>query len=201
MIKICGIRELMIAEVAVEAGATAIGLVFSDSPRCVSIADAARICDALPDGIERIGVFRKDGLPHLPEILNRVNLTALQIHRAEELPETMHGREVIPGVRAEFIEDFPHRRLLVDSPFGEGSGVSWDVSTLLQYTGSRRIVVAGGLTPQNVAAVIEKSRPAGVDVSSGVESAPGKKDAGLVRAFVQAAQEAMKSAAKAGTTQ
>lgn len=200
MIKICGIRDSKIAEVAVEAGATAIGLVFSDSPRCVSIADAASICDSLPDGIERIGVLRRDGLPHLPEILGHVNLTALQIHRAEELPETMHERDVIPGIRAEFIEDFPHRRVLVDSPFGEGSGVSWDVSTLLQYSGRRSIIVAGGLTPENVASVIEKSRPTGVDVSSGVESAPGKKDPGLIRAFVQAAQQALRSVTQAGTT-
>jgi phosphoribosylanthranilate isomerase len=193
MIKICGIRDVKTAEVAVEAGATAIGFVFSDSPRRIDPGAAAAIANALPASIERFGVFRRHDLRDLPEVLKRVDLHAIQVHRAEDLPLVLHGREVIPGVRVEFAADFRHGRVLVDSPTGEGSGVAWNFDDVRRFAKGRRVILAGGLSPENVADAIAKARPYGVDVSSGVESERGVKDHGRVRAFVQAAKAALEA--------
>jgi phosphoribosylanthranilate isomerase len=191
MIKICGITDAATAALASEAGATAIGLVFADSPRRVSARQAAEIVRALPRKVERVGVFRRGDLRELPAILEHVDLDAIQVHRAEELPLALHGREVIPGVRVEFAGDFRHGRVLVDSPMGEGSGTAWNFADVRRFAQGRRVILAGGLTPANVEQAIRLAQPYGVDVSSGVERAPGVKDAGLVRAFVQAALDAM----------
>ncbi|MCA8910801.1 MAG: phosphoribosylanthranilate isomerase [Planctomycetes bacterium] len=194
MIKICGVRDNKTAEVAVEAGADAIGLVFAESPRRVTVAEALAVVDGLPRGIERIGVFRRMDLRLLPSILEQLDLDAIQVHRAEDLPSVLHGREVIPGIRVEYINDFKHARVLVDSPIGEGSGVAWNFGDARRFASARRVILAGGLKPDNVGEAIELTRPYGVDVSSGVESAPGIKDHGRVRAFVQAAKAAMDKA-------
>ena len=194
MIKICGVRDNKTAEVAVEAGADAIGLVFAESPRRVTVAEALAVVDGLPHGIERIGVFRRMDLRLLPSILEQLDLDAIQVHRAEDLPSVLHGREVIPGIRVEYINDFKHARVLVDSPIGEGSGVAWNFGDARRFASARRVILAGGLKPDNVGEAIELTRPYGVDVSSGVESAPGIKDHGRVRAFVQAAKAAMDKA-------
>jgi phosphoribosylanthranilate isomerase len=191
VIKICGIKDAKAAEVAVEAGATAIGFVFADSPRRVSAIEAAEVAASLPPAIERIGVFRRHNLRDLPEILKSVDLGAVQVHRAEDLPLVLHGREVIPGVRVEFTSDFRHGRVLVDSPMGEGSGLAWKFEEVRRFAKGRRVILAGGLTPENVADAIAQARPYGVDVSSGVESERGVKDHGRIRAFVQAAREAL----------
>lgn len=191
MIKICGITDAATAALAAEAGATAIGLVFADSPRRVSARQAAEIVCHLPREVERIGVFRRGDLRELPAILEYVDLDAIQVHRAEDLPLTLHGREVIPGVRVEYAGDFRHGRVLVDSPLGEGSGMAWNFADVRRFAQGRRVILAGGLTPANVAEAIRLAQPYGVDVSSGVERAPGVKDAVLVRAFVQAALDAM----------
>lgn len=191
MIKICGITDAATAALAAEAGATAIGLVFADSPRRVSARQAAEIVRALPRAVERIGVFRRGDLDQLPAILEQVDLDAIQVHRAEDLPLALLGREVIPGVRVEYAGDFRHGRVLVDSPLGEGSGMAWNFADVRRFAQGRRVILAGGLTPDNVAEAIRLARPYGVDVSSGVERAPGMKDAALVRAFVQAALDAM----------
>ena len=186
MIKICGITDAHTAEAAVQAGATAIGLVFADSPRRVSARAAASIAAAV-QGVEIIGVFRARDLEALPEVLEHIDLHAIQVHRAGDLPLTLLGREVIPGVRAEFADEFSHSRVLVDAPLGEGSGVAWDFSTVAALAARRRVILAGGLTPDNVAEAIRLARPYGIDVSSGVESAPGVKDAAKIRDFIQAA--------------
>lgn len=191
MIKICGITDAATAALAAEAGATAIGLVFADSPRRVSARQAAEIVCHLPREVERIGVFRRGDLDQLPAILEHVDLDAIQVHRAEDLPLAFLGREVIPGVRVEYAGDFRHSRVLVDSPLGEGSGMAWNFADVRRFAQGRRVILAGGLTPANVAEAIRLAQPYGVDVSSGVERAPGMKDAALVRAFVQAALDAM----------
>lgn len=196
MIKICGITDAATAALAAEAGATAIGLVFADSPRRVSARQAAEIARALPREVERIGVFRRGDLDRLPDILEHVDLDAIQVHRAEELPLALHGREVIPGVRVEYTSDFRHGRVLVDSPLGEGSGVAWNFADVRRFAQGRRVILAGGLSAANVAEAIRLARPHGVDVSSGVERAPGVKDAALVRAFIQAARETLDAVQK-----
>ncbi|MCB9895711.1 MAG: phosphoribosylanthranilate isomerase [Planctomycetes bacterium] len=198
MIKICGITDASTAEVAVRAGATAIGLVFADSPRRVSARQAAEIVAGLPEGIERIGVFRRADLDALPGILESVELDAVQVHRAEDLPSVLHGREVIPGVRVEFVGELRHCRVLVDSPYGEGSGVPWNFESASRYVSGKRIILAGGLTPDNVGDAIARTRPYGVDVSSGVERERGRKDHGLIKAFVTAAREALNRVERIG---
>ncbi|MBZ0135287.1 MAG: phosphoribosylanthranilate isomerase [Planctomycetes bacterium] len=198
MIKICGISDIKTAEVAINAGATAIGFVFATSPRQVTPEQAGGIAREIPRHIERIGVFRHTDLDDLEKILRLVDLTAIQVHRAEELPLTLHGREVIPGVRVEFAGDYQHGRVLVDSPLGEGSGVAWSFEDVRRFAKGKRVILAGGLTPDNVADAVRRARPHGVDVSSGVESDRGVKDHGLVRAFVQAAKEALGKCAGIG---
>lgn len=190
MIKICGISDAATAVAAAEAGATAIGLVFADSPRRVGTVAASAIANALPTGIERIGVFRAADLKRLPGILAAVRLDAIQVHGLDSPPLTLDGLDVIPAFRASFPVGLRHSRLLLDSPAGEGSGQTWDFKQVRGIALRRGLILAGGLTPANVAQAIHIVRPFGVDVSSGVESRRGRKDVGLVRAFVQAAREA-----------
>ena len=191
MIKICGIQDLASAEVAIDAGATALGFVFASSPREVTAEQAASIASNVPNDIERIGVFRHTDLQGLEGLVARVDLSAVQIHRADDLPLELHGREVIPGVRVEFASEFKHKRVLVDSPLGEGSGVAWSFEDVRRFASGQRVILAGGLNPKNVADAIRRARPYGVDVSSGVERERGVKDHGLIREFVQAAKEAL----------
>lgn len=190
MIKICGIVDVTTALVAAEAGATAIGLVFAESPRKVSSVAAAAIDKALPPGIERIGVFRAADLRRLPGILEAVRLDAIQVHGLDAPPLTLDGLPVIPAFRASFPVGLRHARLLLDSPSGEGSGQAWDFAQVKGIALRRGLILAGGLTPENVAQAIRVVRPYGVDVSSGVESRRGRKDAGLVRAFIDSARAA-----------
>ncbi|MBX3459492.1 MAG: phosphoribosylanthranilate isomerase [Planctomycetes bacterium] len=190
MIKICGITDVSTALSAAEAGATAVGLVFADSPRRVGTVAAAAIAGALPPGIERVGVFRAADLRRLPDILASVRLDAVQVHGLEAPSLTLDGLPVIPAFRASFPVGLRHSRLLLDSPAGEGSGQAWDFKQVRGIALRRGLILAGGLNPANVTEAISIVRPYGVDVSSGVEGRRGRKDVGLVRAFVQAAREA-----------
>lgn len=187
MIKICGITDVSTALAAAEAGATAIGLVFAESPHRVRTVAAAAIADALPEGVERVGVFRAGDLRRLPAILAAVRLDAIQVHGLEHPALTLDGLPVIPAFRASFPVGLRHARLLLDSPAGEGSGEAWDFKQVRGIAMRRGLILAGGLTPRNVAEAIEVVRPYGVDVSSGVESRRGRKDVTLIRKFVTAA--------------
>lgn len=192
MIKICGLRDVASAIAAAEAGATAIGLVFSDSPRRVTRMAAQAIGEALADlEVERIGVFRATDLAELPGILETIALDAIQVHGLANLPFTLYGLHVIPGGSIVDIAGLHHPRVLADSPSGAGSGAAWDYHEVAALAATRPVVLAGGLTPDNVAAAIEAVRPHGVDVSSGVESSRGVKDHGLIRAFIQQASHAL----------
>lgn len=192
MIKICGLRDVAGAVVAAESGATAIGLVFSDSPRRVARVAAQAIGEALADfNVECIGVFRAADLPDLPGILESVALDAVQVHGLKQPPFTLYGLHLIPGGSIAEVTGLQHPRLLADSPLGAGSGAAWDFREVGALAATRPVILAGGLTPENVAAAIEAVRPHGVDVSSGVESRRGVKDHGLIRAFIQQASHAL----------
>ena len=201
-IKICGITSQTDAMVAVEAGADLLGFVFYDqSPRCVPMELAAEIIRALPPFVVKVGVFVNAPAATVYSAVRDCGLTMLQFH-GNESPEycTQFG---LMSIKAFRIRDAESLRALLDyrtdawlldtyaadKPGGTGATFNWDLAVEAQKLG-RPIFLAGGLTPGNVADVARQVRPFAVDVSSGVESAPGKKDADKVRAFITAAREA-----------
>jgi phosphoribosylanthranilate isomerase len=199
-VKICGVTSAHDARMIVDAGASAIGLnFFARSPRHVSLDEAAAISAELPSHICRVGVFVDADRDEVARIALRVGLHALQFHGGES-PEYCRGwdRKVIKAVRARDAETvrtvagYPVDFVLVDAYVeglvgGTGRLARWDWLTDIDR---ERLILAGGLTPENVAAAVRQVRPVGVDVASGVESAPGRKDPTLVRRFIANAQSA-----------
>ena len=193
-IKICGIRDPEMALVAVEAGASAIGLVRHEpSPRCVDDETAERIQTVLPVGVPAVQVLvdptpdRLAGLEgwiqlHGEETEATVSSSPGPVIRGFAFsPESVHRWDACPQVQL----------LLVDGPGkGAGEGFDHDALAAMRDELSTPLVVAGGLTPDTVEEVIRTLRPWGVDVSSGVESAPGVKDPGRIRAFCEAVRAA-----------
>ena len=201
-VKICGVTNLADARVAVEAGADALGFNFyPKSPRQVAITAAAEISKQLPPVIMRVGVFVNTLKAEVERAIRECGLTMLQFH-GNEPPEycTQFGvmsmkafRVRDAGTLAE-LREFPTDLWLLDawSPEavgGTGEKFNWDLAVKAQKLG-KPIFLAGGLTPENVAEAVRKVRPFGVDVASGVELSPGKKDPAKVRAFIQAAKNA-----------
>jgi phosphoribosylanthranilate isomerase len=217
-IKICGNTSLDDAMLAVDAGADAVGFVFAPSPRRVTAAEVASIVSHLPATVEKIGVFVDAPLSEIYATVRQCGLTGVQLHfdADPELPAKLRER-LTPELRilrvvhfdAETAEENsaqlarhvrnPHiDGVLVDSRTGAavgGTGVAFDWAaarkTLFQDAEARkRLIAAGGLNPKNVAQAIATLRPWGVDVVSGVEAAPGRKDPDKVRAFVARARAA-----------
>jgi len=201
-VKICGITNLADAQVAVEAGADALGFVFYEkSPRFISIETAAEISKQLPPFILRIGVFVNAPKEEIVRAIGECGLSLLQFH-GDEPPEFCTQFDLM-SMKAFRIRDTGSLKELPkyktdawlldayssDTLGGTGGVFNWDLAVEAQKTG-RPIFLAGGLTPENVAEAIQKVRPFGVDVSSGVESSPGKKDHAKMRAFIHAAKTA-----------
>lgn len=198
-IKICGITSLRDALTAVEAGADALGFVFAPSPRRVTPEQAAAIIRELPPFVTTVGlVVDQDPLP----ILELCPVDVLQYHGAES-PETVAAapRRAVKAFRVRASADLQSLATYRCSAFlldayvpglagGTGRQFPWELAREAQRFG-RPVIVAGGLTPDNVAQCIEQTRPYGVDVSSGVESSPGRKDPHKVRTFIQAARSAL----------
>ena len=201
-VKICGITNVEDALAAVAAGADAIGLMFFEkSPRFVTLDTAAAISHALPPQIVRVGVFVNPSEADVTEAIAVCGLTILQFH-GDETPEfcaqfplmTMKAFRVKDAESLQALPEYRTDAWLLDaySPAalgGTGERFNWDLAIEAQKLG-RPIFLAGGLTPENVAEAVRRVQPFGVDVSSGVESAPGKKDAAKVRAFIAAAKSA-----------
>ncbi len=206
LVKICGITSAADAALAVDAGADAIGLVFwPRSPRNVSPEHAAAIAGDVPDAVLRVGVFVDASAEQMTRVADTVGLHLLQLH-GEEPPSALAGlpRPVLKAVRVGpgFSQDDALRYapaaagILVDTrqpgerrPGGTGVPFEWSlVKGLAERV--RFLMLAGGLDPSNVAEAIRAVRPHAVDVSSGVEAAPGRKDPEKVRAFVEAARSA-----------
>ena len=199
-VKICGITNLADAQVAVEAGADALGFNFYEkSPRYVSLKTAAEISKQLPPFVMRVGVFVNAPEDFVLCAINEASLTMLQFH-GDEPPEfcTQFGLMSMKVFRIrdeKSLEEIPNYQtdayLLdaysVEARGGTGEKFNWDLAVEAQKFG-KPIFLAGGLTPENVAEAVKKVQPFGVDVSSGVESAPGKKDHAKVKAFIQAAK-------------
>lgn len=201
LVKICGITSAPDARLAAAAGADALGFVFwPKSPRYVSPEAAAAIAAEVPSFVTRVGVFVGTSATELGRIAEEVGLDVLQLHGDAEAPAALRAlpRRVVKGVRvgADFrTEDalaYANEGLGVlldthraDLPGGTGACFDWALARGL----SERVpflVLAGGLRPDNVAEAIAVVRPHAVDVSSGVESSPGRKDEGKLRAFVAA---------------
>jgi len=204
-VKICGITTPEDALTAAEAGADAIGVVFyKKSPRYVSPQKAREIARVLPPFVDVVGVFVDAPRKEVKEIAKLAGLSALQFH-GEEPPGYCTGWNirVIKAFRAGERFNPPKLALykvngyLLDAyhpelPGGTGQIADWDVALRAKEYGP--VILAGGLSPENVAEAVKKVRPFGVDVSSGVEKAPGVKDPEKVRAFIEAVERASKEA-------
>ncbi|NVN90745.1 MAG: phosphoribosylanthranilate isomerase [Desulfuromonadales bacterium] len=198
-VKICGITNHDDAQLAVSSGADALGFVFYDpSPRSVSPEQARDIIRQLPPFIQTVGLFVNEALTAVNDIADACGLDIIQLH-GEESPDYCAGvkRRVLKALRVrdetslEPMAGYPDAMFLLDawSPNargGTGQTFNWDIAA--QVAESHRIVLAGGLTTANIAAAISQVRPYAVDVSSGVESRPGIKDADKIREFIRTAK-------------
>ncbi|KAA6463216.1 phosphoribosylanthranilate isomerase [Acidobacteria bacterium AB60] len=210
-VKICGNTSLEDAVLAANAGADALGFVFATSPRRVSPEQVSAIVADLPASVEKIGVFVEDPAETIVRTIRTCGLTGVQLH-------SLAGAEVPATLRAEFGTSFRILRVvhfgpdaaerarayaadpnvdgvLVDSRTatavgGTGIAFDWESArhTVFSDGKGKPMIVAGGLNPENVTAAIAALQPWGVDVVSGVEAAPGRKDAAKVRAFVTRAR-------------
>lgn len=196
-IKVCGMRE--IAEVAgvVAAGVDAIGLIFVEkSPRCVDRERAREIVASLPPFVDAVGVFVDQDAAQVNEIVRYCGLTKVQLHGAEspaycteincrvikafQVKESLATADLAPyaGVVSGFLFDTFHEKI------AGGTGQTFDWRLLQKMSPLRPVVLAGGLTPDNVGEAIRQARPFAVDLNSGVEFAPGRKNLEKVRAAV-----------------
>jgi len=200
-VKICGVTDAEAARQAVAAGADAIGINFYPrSPRCVDEATARAIVDAVAGRALTVGVFVDWPADDLEPLKQRVGLACVQLH-GDESPEYVarflpHAYKALrlrgPESLAEAAR-YGGEHLLVDAyvpgePGGTGARSDWNLAAQIART--RKVTLAGGLNPDNVAAAIRAVQPFCVDVASGVETRPGHKDPALVEAFITAAKNA-----------
>lgn len=201
-VKICGVTNVADALAAAEAGTDMIGLNFYEkSPRHISLAMAGEIARTLPPFVQRVGVFVNPAEELVMRAIAGCNLNLLQFHGDEPSDFcTQFGLMSMKAIRVrgeatlQVLADFQTDAFLLDAyaqsgPGGTGEKFNWDLAIEAQKFG-KPIFLAGGLTPENVGEAVRKVRPFAVDVASGVESAPGKKDAAKVRAFIQAVKNA-----------
>jgi len=195
-IKICGIRDLVGATASARAGADAVGFVFADSPRRVTPTEARRIAADLPAEIERVAVFRLAPVEQIRRVLDEFGADLVQVEPdpgrlaafGPRLLAVLHD-DGSAGAQAAGLET---DRPVVLEPAGRGGrGVRPDWKRAASLARRRPVLLAGGLDPHNVAAAIRVVRPWGVDVSSGVEGAPGVKSAARIEAFVAAARRSI----------
>ena len=215
-VKICGTTNIQDAMLAYHAGADAVGFVFAQSKRHVTAAQVAEITEELPTDIARVGVFDHHTVPAIVNAVHLAGLTRVQLHGHDDwqiagkvAEETgvnvacvLHiMQDSLPGPLLKHrLEAFNDRvdALLIDTAVhgrsGGGTGIAWDwnaFAPMLHDFGSvAKVIVAGGLTPTNVTTAIETLHPWGVDVVTGVECEPGKKDPEKVRAFIDSVRRA-----------
>lgn len=194
-VKICGITDLKTALGAVDFGAAALGFVFAESKRKISIDQAKKIISSLPEDLMKVGVFVNETKEEIERIASAVSLTHVQVH-GDETPEFCSSL-AFPVIKAfsieennclEKIKQFSCEYILLDGPKGKfhgGNGLSFDWGILKnQDFADKKIILAGGLNVDNVQEAIETTRPYMVDVSSGVET-DGKKDLQKVKLFIE----------------
>jgi phosphoribosylanthranilate isomerase len=197
LVKICGLTRMEDAQRAVECGANALGFVFwPNSPRAVDPALAREIVSALPPFVTPVGVFVNQSTDDINAVAAQVGLGAIQLHGDETIADAnalirpVLKAIALAGASVDAIDLWPDRTtLLLDAHDpsrrgGTGRTVDWEQAAIIARR--RRIVLAGGLTPDNVSAAIARVRPFGIDVSSGVECAPGVKDHGRLKGLFEA---------------
>lgn len=207
-IKFCGTTSLEDALASVEAGANALGFVFAPSKRRITVEKAQQIIRGLPASVERIGVFMNGSVEEVRDVVTNVDLTGIQLHGNELAPEIFsylpkdrrNSLRIIKTVvmqgsfewRVDPLTTVPGvvDAWLLDS--GAGSGKTFDWHAARAQLGDRpgRLIIAGGLTPENVGEAIQILSPWGVDVVSGIEAEPGRKDREKMKAFVAAVRKA-----------
>jgi phosphoribosylanthranilate isomerase len=200
-VKICGITSSADLRAAADCGADAVGLNFwPQSKRAVSVAQAQKIVKNAPPFLQLVGVFVNAPLKYICQVVDAVGLHVVQLHGDETVSD--YRPVPVPLIRAfaacdaaqvrrTFRREAPHvAALLVDAPQASygGSGVTFAWSLLQSLARPRPLILAGGLTPQNVARAVRTVSPDAVDVASGVESAPGRKDAKKMNAFIRQAK-------------
>ena len=201
-VKVCGITTPKDALTAADSGADAIGLVFAESPRRLSAEEARTTAAVLPESVLKVGVFVNEELAEVLRVAAEVGLDYAQLH-GDESPETVaavreSGLKVIKALRVrdagslEAMGEYGADLFLLDAYSakvrgGTGKRFDWELAKSLE--GRDNILISGGLTPENVREAIRFFEPYGVDASSSLEEAPGKKNKELVRRFVSAAKE------------
>ncbi|MGH7971329.1 MAG: phosphoribosylanthranilate isomerase [Limisphaerales bacterium] len=203
IVKICGLTNAADALAAANAGADALGFVFYESsPRHVSMERAGEIVRRLPAPVVKVGVFVNAPEEFVLRAISECGLNLLQFH-GDEPPEycsqfgimSMKAFRIRDAASLEAVALYPTDAWLLDAYSAEvvggtGATFNWELARTVQGRG-RPIFLAGGLTAENVATAIQQVQPYGVDVSSGVETSPGKKDHQKVEAFIQAAKGAV----------
>jgi phosphoribosylanthranilate isomerase len=205
-VKICGITNEDDALLATALGADALGFIFAPSRRQVNVETVRDILKRVPREVLTVGVFRNDTPAHVVDVAARTGLHAVQLSGAEPRSEVQWIRERVRFVIQAFAAgdpalaaaaNSPTDVIMVDSP-DPGSGRVFDWRLAEGAPSGVRILLAGGLTPHNVGDAIKLVRPWGVDVASGVEVAPGRKDPRKLRLFIEAAREAAKDLSSTG---
>ncbi len=199
-VKICGLTSLEDAKVAAEAGADALGFVFAPSPRRVTPDQVRGFVNHLPPLVVKVGVFVDSTIQEVLDTLSLCGLHLAQLH-GQEPPEYCQALypwaiKSFPVKDAAFLERLPEYKAAAflleghsEKGYG-GTGTGFDWGLALKAKEHGRIILSGGLNPENVADAVSRVAPYAVDTSSGVEAEPGKKDPQKVQAFIRAAREA-----------
>lgn len=195
-IKICGNTRTEDVDLAVELGVDLLGFIFGPSKRHVDVEQGRQLMGDIPDTIERVGVFVHEPPAMIEAAVKACRLTAVQIYRPITPEDRRLGVTLLPALRVRNGEDLdalmfePHDHPLLDTwaseTAGGGTGQTWDWARASRLARRYPILVSGGLNPGNVADAVARLRPWGVDVCSGVEAEPGRKDHHRLRAFVEA---------------
>jgi phosphoribosylanthranilate isomerase len=202
-VKICGIMNLDDAIAAVDYGADALGFVFfKESPRYIPISIAAEIINNLPPFLTKVGVFVNEQPENIEHIITMTGIDVVQLHGEEPPERCRFTRKVIKAMRVETLESLDplmsYRGMvsafLLDTFTpglfgGTGKIFNWDIAVEAKQFG--RIILAGGLTPDNITEAVRRVKPYGVDVSSGVEFEQGRKDHKKLQLFIEKAKEIM----------
>ncbi len=191
-VKICGLRNQADVEAAVAAGADAVGFVFAESVRQVTPEEAAKAAEAIPAGVRRVAVMRRARVEDWRRVLVEFDPDILQTDIEDfvdlDVPDSVKRWPVLREGHHALEKGLPGTFLYEGTESGTGETVDWQSAAEIATRG--RMVLAGGLSPDNIADAIAEVNPWGVDVSSGVESEPGKKDPELIKNFIDAARAA-----------